>query len=281
MTEELELDPGLYFVQLWGAQGGRGLWNGEFRTKGGKGAYVSVILLLSNKLRFFANVGRQGSDAQTKYNTIAPGGWNGGGDGGRDTEGDDGSGGGGGATDLRVGENRIENRILVAAGGSGSTGGGYGAPGGDSRCFTVNKLWDENAIEGSEDSCSKKLGYGEDGKEHGNTPSSGAGGGYYGGKAVAGGAGEDWPLVSYSGNSFVADELTLKKLGITLVSQVIQPGCNLFPSHNGTIEKGHEGNGYFNITSMPIFDMKMIGSSNCKRQILYSNLIIFHLISLL
>ena len=61
------------------------------------------------------------------------GGWNGGGAGGRAFDGDDGrpgqaGSGGGGVTDIRRGGTGLDDRILVAGGGSGGAGSGIGGP---------------------------------------------------------------------------------------------------------------------------------------------------------
>jgi hypothetical protein len=63
------------------------------------------------------------------------GGWNGGGAGGVAADGAAGhrgkaGSGGGGATDVRIGGNGLEDRVVVAGGGSGGAGGGIGGPSG-------------------------------------------------------------------------------------------------------------------------------------------------------
>ena len=67
--------------------------------------------------------------------TPGHGGWNGGGAGGVAADGANGhlgkaGSGGGGATDVRIGSDRLENRVVVAGGGSGGAGGAIGGPDG-------------------------------------------------------------------------------------------------------------------------------------------------------
>lgn len=260
------ISPGFYLVELWGAEGGRGLWNSAFKVFGGKGAYVSATLLFTKRTHVFLNVGTRGGNAVSSPNTAAIGGWNGGGYGGRDLNDDDASGAGGGATDLRVGDNALESRIMVAAGGSGSTGGGYGAPGGDEKCYTITQLWNADAISGSVDGCSATLGQGQNGINHGWTPSSGAGGGYYGGKAVSGGDG-NYPYVSYGGNSYIATNSTLSNYGIILFEKEMLSGNLLLPSVNSdSYEKGHPGDGHARITPLSDYNVSVpiIISLQCK-----------------
>jgi hypothetical protein len=67
--------------------------------------------------------------------TPGRGGWNGGGAGGVAADGANGhhgkaGSGGGGATDVRIGGDRLEDRVVVAGGGSGGAGGAIGGPDG-------------------------------------------------------------------------------------------------------------------------------------------------------
>lgn len=250
---KVTLYPGIYNVQLWGAQGGRGCGNKVYVTTGGKGAYVSAVISVKRSLNLFAFVGSQGGNATGVTGEAASPGWNGGGRGGPDINDDDNSGGGGGATDLRLNGLSLEDRIMVAAGGSGSTALAFGAPGGNTMSYTIDKLEDESAYVSS----TKRgpLGQGEDGKPHAFTPSSGAGGGYYGGIAVDGGDGAIIPVVSYSGTSFIAgypdqDPMSEKLLheGIEIYSRVMKAGFEKFPTTDSKgIEKGHQGNGCISI----------------------------------
>ncbi len=116
-------------VRAWGASGGHGSGPGYELNMGGRGAYVSGRLAVTPGETLYINIGGQGGNAQTAAN--AEGGWNGGGIGGMDTVyTGNGAGGGGGATDIRIGGNELEHRVLVAAGGGGASKNAPGGAGG-------------------------------------------------------------------------------------------------------------------------------------------------------
>ena len=231
-----------------GAEGGRGRWNTEDRTTGGKGAYVAATLKIERETKFYAFVGSKGEDASGKTNHAAGPGWNGGGYGGPDTNDDDGGGAGGGATDLRLNGNSLADRIPAAAGGSGSTAYGFGSPGDDTKSYTINAVYNESAYEASDKV--GPLGQGQNGQGHTATASSGAGGGYYGGISVSGVNGNTYPLVSYSGTSFVAGykdqdpmETDLSNAGVSILSRLMKAGFETFDAPGIGTERGHSGDG--------------------------------------
>ena len=250
---KLRLDPGYYFVALWGANGGFGCRNAVRKDPGGQGAFVSARLEVRKALDLFLFVGSSGKNSSCLRNTNAAGGWNGGGMGGMDTDdgkgyagvGNDGAGGGGGATDLRLegagGWDDLESlksRILVAAGGSGSQFDRNGAPGGDLVGYYTNESNDFVESITSQTN-GNALGKGADGAADERIPSSGAGGGYYGGNAGKEG---HWDIstTASSGSSFAAgykgcklmtEELSKKE--ITISYQIIIPGHKYnFPEIN-------------------------------------------------
>ena len=108
-------------IEVVGAAGGPGGTAGA----PGAGARATAAVTVTPGETLRVRVGGWGGEA------VGPrpgaGGWNGGGAGGRalDRGGRAGSGGGG-ATDVRRGGDRLEHRILVAAGGSGGSGGAIG-----------------------------------------------------------------------------------------------------------------------------------------------------------
>ncbi|KAI5509636.1 glycine-rich protein family [Trichomonas vaginalis G3] len=94
-------------------------------NKGGNGGYSVGYYVnnISTEAYFF--LGGKGEDRPKfhKSNNNTPGGFNGGGFGGYDTHyGTYSGGGGGGSTDIRIGSDKIESRIIVAAGGGGACG---------------------------------------------------------------------------------------------------------------------------------------------------------------
>jgi len=198
---------GVYLFECWGAQGGTGCKDGSYAFAGGKGAYTSGIIYLSNECNFYLYIGGVGKSPKCVKNTIADGGWNGGGAGGEDYNDDDSSGSGGGATDIRITIDDIFSRIMVAAGGSGSAFGSYGAPGG--ALFGLRKTSasiNDVAASSTNQTNGHALGQGQNGARFFYIPSSGAGGGYYGGYSSSGYqlAADSHLAVSNSGSSFIS-----------------------------------------------------------------------------
>ena len=106
--------PGIYKFQLFGASGARG----EVGI-GGYGGYSEGFYRIKRVKRLFLFIGGTGTYSENE--TIALGGFNGGGNGSIGTE-NRSVGGGGGASDIRTTLNS-STRIIVAAGGGG--GGGH------------------------------------------------------------------------------------------------------------------------------------------------------------
>lgn len=136
------LAPGYYKLEVWGAQGGNS-------TYGGKGGYTSGVIKLNKGDKLYAYVGSMGPSNETTTNV---GGYNGGGYSGNKSGTN--SYGGGGATDIRISNGLwndttgLNNRIMVAAGGAGTTsslttnagdGGGLIGGNGTSSNSTYNK----------------------------------------------------------------------------------------------------------------------------------------------
>ena len=111
---ESDLEPGYYLLEVWGAQGGS-----DGSKSGGKGGYSKGILKLSTPTKAFFYVGaegtRAGDDILTDYS------FNGGGRGSRDKAKDYYATSGGGASDVRLNEDTLYHRVIVAGGGGGAT----------------------------------------------------------------------------------------------------------------------------------------------------------------
>ena len=118
-------------------------------------------------------------------------------------------------------------------------------------------------------------GRGSDGEDTNGTPSSGAGGGYYGGKAGKSVLdGNTYLGVSSSGSSYVAGfpgcpEFTNKLgnvFGNRLQSSHISNGFDYFPSlkfeRTNEYEKGHQGNGAIKITRLELYTVCMQNKRN-------------------
>ncbi|KAK8865045.1 hypothetical protein M9Y10_010575 [Tritrichomonas musculus] len=172
---------GQYVVHCYGAKGGDTYDDNNISPDtGGKGAYARGTMVITGSGTFFyAFVGGKGESGAKGPNK---GGFNGGGDSGMDTGGwpsndDDAAGGGGGATDLRINDDSIGSRIIVAGGGSGGAWACKGAHGGQYKinCPISNDNYQETDG-GNPD------GRGGNGDNAQNQPGGGGGGGYYGGR---------------------------------------------------------------------------------------------------
>lgn len=105
--QEITLPIGKYRLRLWGAKGGA-----DAGGDGCSGGYAEGILTLYEPTKVYIYIGGQG-----KGQTVgAGGGFNGGGNAG--TYGT--SGAGGGASDIRLRQDSLYARVLVAGGGAGS-----------------------------------------------------------------------------------------------------------------------------------------------------------------
>lgn len=103
-TQSKTLKPGTYTIECWGGQGGT--YSGYYI--GGYGGYSKGTITLTKTTTVYVSVGGAGSSSSTAA------GFNGGGTGissGR---------GGGGATDVRIGQNSLYSRVIVAGGGGGA-----------------------------------------------------------------------------------------------------------------------------------------------------------------
>ena len=125
----IELSPGAYFIQCYGASGGD-----SGNAKGGYGAYVSGLLHLKEKKTFHIYIGAEG------HLDIGKTSYNGGGRGQSGTNNEKSKGAsGGGCTDIRL-LNKTDidgllSRIIVAGGGGGADSYSNGAKGGDAGSF--------------------------------------------------------------------------------------------------------------------------------------------------
>ena len=117
---ELTLDPGTYLLEVWGAQGGQ--YNSTY-GQGGLGGYSKGTLTLTDSTNVYVYVGGKGGyvtqSTSAYYATGASnnsGGFNGG------ANATYYGGGGGGASDIRIGQDSLYARVIVAGGGGGAQG---------------------------------------------------------------------------------------------------------------------------------------------------------------
>lgn len=268
------LSPGKYKLEVWGAQGGT--YNTSYT--GGKGGYSYGELVINTPTNVYVYIGEQPSgynDTATE-NNMNKGGFNGGG-----------SGrtycysatctyalGGGGATDIRINEDSLYNRVIVAGGGSGATnktdgyyGGGTTSNGSSRYCYTESG--EQGGCTAGQYFAGTGGGFGGGGSSLGEFSnyygSAGAGGGWYGGGSSAmsdssytsyrtgsgGGSGWVYDAETYSdwqsGNATDANNYKLDSV-YYLTNTSILTGNQSFTSPSGTTEAGHSGHGYARIT---------------------------------
>ena len=179
-TTYIAKSDGYYNLEVWGAQGG----NYTTTYVGGLGGYSKGIVHLTKGTTLYVCVGGQ-PQTVTTTKTAVPGGFNGGGNGfNRDysstyTYGQ----AGGGATDIRIGQNSLYARVIVAGGGSGSNNRTSGYAGGGTSGVTG-----QSGYAGTQTSAGSGGSFGQGGSAttSGNNykyGASGGGGGFYGGGA--------------------------------------------------------------------------------------------------
>lgn len=265
-VEALILKPGRYKLETWGAQGG-------YRTSasyGGKGGYSVGILELAAATNVFVRVGGSGNSGG------ANGGFNGGGK--RSSY-----PGGGGASDIRIGTDDLNHRVIVAGGG-GSDGGtskpgkyggglaggnvgtsgsanGYGTAGygGTQTGNSGGASWlaDAQSSATSNDADAKSgFGFGGNGVNKNGGFGGAGGGGWYGGTGrIPDGSGDD-DGGGGGGSGFVwTGENAPADFGLTEANYLKDAetidGSKLFSAPDGTSETGHTGDGYVRITPIP------------------------------
>ena len=211
-SEDIFVAPtdGLYKLEVWGGEGGKGLANGALGGQGGYGGYSIGYTFLHSGEVIYINVGGRGADG-VKSVDPSPGGYNGGGNGRWDNHDDESSGGGGGATHMAKVSGTLNtlssnvSDILIVAGGGGGVSWNYNAGhGGGYKGNSVTEL--DTTIDGGTQTTGNAFGKGGNAATHSNTPGGGGGGGYYGGyagvnvdaKGVPGGGGS-----GYIGNSLL------------------------------------------------------------------------------
>ena len=251
------LQPGRYKLECWGAQGGS--YN---EYLGGAGGYSYGILSITKETQLYIYVGEQPT-YNVNSSDIQSGGFNGGGTGAQFRY----SGtttyacGGGGATDIRIGQDSLYARVIVAGGGGGSAsvnaittkyGGGIssGSP---------NNVYISNQT---------KAGTGGSFGQGGNAGtaynyrygSGGGGGGWYGGGAYASQSDSDTSVRNYNGggSGYVYTSSTAKDYpsgcvlnsSYYLTDTATIAGNQSFPSPIDGTETGHTGNGFCRITQL-------------------------------
>ena len=264
-TTYIAKSDGYYNLEAWGAQGG----NYNTTYVGGLGGYSKGIVHLTKGTTLYVCVGGQ-PQTVTTASVAVPGGFNGGGNGfnraysGTYTYGQ----AGGGATDIRIGQNNLYARVIVAGGGSGSNNRTSGYAGGGTSGVTG-----QSGYAGTQTSAGSGGSFGQGGSAStsGNNykyGASGGGGGFYGG-----GAG-----TSYS-DSTNYDKYSGGGSGYVYTSSTASSypsGCLLnntyYLTASSTTEGINTGNGKATITYIGK-ELKTVDTSGANKPVLASNMI--------
>lgn len=265
--EKIDLPPGRYKLECWGAQGGG--YNVKPLTEngvGGQGGYSHGILTLQTTTVVYVYVGGMGDTSQ---NGFAFGGFNGGGSawGLPSSSHQPGSGGGGG-TDIRIGSNSTYARVIVAGGGGGGGEDSYYRTGGYGGGLTGGK----NSANIASSIPGTQTGSGSGGDffsgDHTDCQGGGGGGVWYGGGVRNG---RNTPYSSSigqiadtkggsGGSGFVYTSETYKNYpqgcllnpSFYLEEAETVSGNENIPEPDGSTNKGHTCHGYARITALGV-----------------------------
>ena len=244
-VQTVTLPKGVYKLECWGAQGG--YRSGDIY--GGYGGYSVGTLTLKANTQLFIYSGGSGNTGG------ASGGFNGGGK--RDNY-----NGGGGASDIRIGQDSLYARVIVAGGG-GSCGGSpkAGGYGGGETGETATSGYGSGGGGGTQtaggsggSNNSGTFGAGGEGLYRSSGHGGAGGGGWYGGGGCYPDSSADDDKGGGGGSGYVLTASSSKPSGYALGSQYYLTNANTIagnasmPSVSGGTETGHTGNGYARIT---------------------------------
>ena len=258
-VDNIILQPGTYKLECWGAQGG--YRSTSYINMAGKGAYSVGYITLDDNTPVYAYVGGSGNTGG------ATGGFNGGGS--RATY-----VGGGGASDIRIGNDSLYARVIVAGGG-GSCGspsyfGGYGggSVGQDANngCGSIGYGGTQISSPGTMASVKGSFGKGGYGAYYASGYGGAGGGGWYGGTGCypdgsvdddkGGGGGSGWIYTEATYTNWAQNSSEgqsgqwLLNSSYYLVDAYLKAGNETFLNPEGIEEVGHSGNGYIRITQI-------------------------------
>lgn len=184
------------------------------------------------------------------------------------------SGSGGGASDIRIGQDSLHARVIVAGGGGGGAGanettfiGGYGGGTSGGGPIANSSGAKNNTVTGggatsagtssnpdSYKGLNGSFGVGGSYSGAGTRSGGGGGGGWYGGAAGsygnAGGGGSGYVYTSSTASNYPSGCLLNSSYYLTNAQTIA--GNTAFTSPTGTSETGHTGNGYVRITVIKV-----------------------------
>lgn len=273
----IKLVEGTYKFEVWGAEGGYRNSN----TYSGKGGYSVGTITLSEPKIVYIYVGGSGNSG-TQSGSIYAGGFNGGGY--RYA-----CPGGGGGTDIRLGQDSLYARIIVAGGGGsdgamskkGMYGGGtvggsstesftaysdYCGKGGNttysgySSTYTITEQATSGLTSDNTAYYCGGFGFGGGGVCVNSGYGGAGGGGWYGGSGTVpdgsgdddrgGGGGSGYVYTSSTASNYPSGCLLNSNYYLTSAGTI--DGNTSMPSTSGGTETGHQGNGYARITAIEI-----------------------------
>lgn len=266
-SKSITLPKGVFTLEVWGAQGG----DNKDGALGGRGGYSIGTLTLAEDTAVYLYAGQKGLSTTAK-GTITGNAFNGGGKGSSNVT-NYANGSGGGASDIRIGQDSLYARVIVAGAGGGAassgsksnaggigggTSGGAGANEGGTNTARAGQGGTQSAggatgTTSSANGSPGSFGAGGDMVTDGTTyvTGGGGGGGWYGGGSssanyAAGGGGSGYVYTSSSASNYPSGCLLTSDLYLTDPS--MKAGDESMTSPTGTSETGHTGNGYVRIT---------------------------------
>ena len=259
---------GYYKFEVWGAEGGYR----SSQSYSGKGGYSAGTIKLNAGDKLYVYTGGQGgaTTCSTKTRSICAGGFNGGGYRYNYP-------GGGGASDIRINEDSLLARVIVAGGGGsdgattkigmygGGTSGGaatqsygsYGYGGTQTGFTTTVTALTTQPTTNSSSNYPGGFGFGGFGVHQSSGYAGAGGGGWYGGcGSVPDGSGDDdrggggGSGFVYTGQNVTVPSGSTYKITsqYAMTSTTLAAGNTSFTSPTGASETGHTGNGYAKVT---------------------------------
>lgn len=259
------LPKGTYKLEVWGAEGGGRRISGNPNSGlGGYGGYSKGTLTLAKEQSVFLYSGGVGASTDS---TLAEGGFNGGGCAWGSGHSEPGNGGGGGS-DIRIGQDSLYARVIVAGGGGGGgedSGDSIGHGGGTSGIASGSGT----AYPGTATGATGGGAFGQG--AHTPNDGGGGGGGWYGGGTTngsqtrptsnnssdtsGGSGGSGYVYTSSTASNYPSGCLLDSSMYLTDASTVA--GDTTIVSPTGSSLTGSQGNGYCRITVISVKSLNL------------------------